>query len=90
MLLRLWADGRGEVGTEWCFRLEPPGEDIRPLVPDVDGHARFIEGDAFPHQALPGLTFAAYEVFAVLNRPAKQRLELGSTIRIASACPLRA
>jgi len=26
---------RGEIGTEWRFRLEPPGEDIRPFVPDV-------------------------------------------------------
>jgi Uma2 family endonuclease len=30
-----WAKGRGEVGPEWRFRLEPPGEEIRPLVPDV-------------------------------------------------------
>jgi Uma2 family endonuclease len=35
MLLHPWADGRGEIGTEWRFRLEPPGEDIRPFVPDV-------------------------------------------------------
>jgi Uma2 family endonuclease len=35
MLLSAWATGRGEVGSEWRFRLEPPGEDIRPLVPDV-------------------------------------------------------
>jgi Uma2 family endonuclease len=35
MLLRPWANGRGEIGTEWRFRLEPPGEDIRPFVPDV-------------------------------------------------------
>jgi Uma2 family endonuclease len=35
MRLRPWADGQGEIGTEWRFRLEPPGEDIRPLVPDV-------------------------------------------------------
>ncbi|MBV8371342.1 MAG: Uma2 family endonuclease [Candidatus Eremiobacteraeota bacterium] len=36
-LLRLsaWADGRGRVGTEWRFRVSPPDEDIRPLVPDV-------------------------------------------------------
>jgi Uma2 family endonuclease len=30
-----WAAGRGEVGTEWRFRLQPPGEIRRPLVPDV-------------------------------------------------------
>jgi Uma2 family endonuclease len=30
-----WAEARGEVGTEWRFRVGPPGEVIRPLVPDV-------------------------------------------------------
>jgi Uma2 family endonuclease len=30
-----WAEGRGRVGTEWHFRVNPPGEVIRPLVPDV-------------------------------------------------------
>ena len=30
-----WAEGRGRVGTEWRFRVNPPGEAIRPLVPDV-------------------------------------------------------
>ena len=30
-----WAEDRGEVGSEWRFRVAPPGEDIRPLVPDV-------------------------------------------------------
>ncbi len=30
-----WAAGRGEVGTEWRFRIAPPGEVRRPLVPDL-------------------------------------------------------
>jgi Uma2 family endonuclease len=30
-----WAKGRGEVGSEWRFRLAPPGEIRRPLVPDL-------------------------------------------------------
>jgi Uma2 family endonuclease len=30
-----WARGRGEVGSEWRFRIAPPGEAIRPLVPDL-------------------------------------------------------
>jgi Uma2 family endonuclease len=30
-----WAEGRGEVGTEWRFRVRPEGRPIRPLVPDV-------------------------------------------------------
>jgi len=30
-----WATGRGKVGPEWRFRVAPPGEIRRPLVPDV-------------------------------------------------------
>ena len=30
-----WAMGRGRVGPEWRFRVAPPGEIRRPLVPDV-------------------------------------------------------
>jgi Uma2 family endonuclease len=33
--LMRWAEGRGEVGTEWRFRIAPPGQIRRPLVPDV-------------------------------------------------------
>jgi len=30
-----WSAGRGQVATEWRFRASPPGEEVRPLVPDV-------------------------------------------------------
>lgn len=33
--IEAWSDGRGEVATEWRFRIAPPGEARRPLVPDV-------------------------------------------------------
>jgi Uma2 family endonuclease len=33
--LRRWEPGPGETGTEWRFRIAPPGEIRRPLVPDV-------------------------------------------------------
>jgi Uma2 family endonuclease len=33
--LTLWATGRGQVGPEWRFRVAPPGEIRRPLVPDL-------------------------------------------------------
>lgn len=33
--MNVWSRGRGEVGTEWRFRIEPPGEPRRPLVPDI-------------------------------------------------------
>ncbi len=34
-MLIAWSRGRGEVGTEWRFRVAPPGEPRRPLVPDI-------------------------------------------------------
>jgi Uma2 family endonuclease len=33
--LSTWAEGRGEVATEWRFRIAPAGEIRRPLVPDI-------------------------------------------------------
>ncbi len=33
--LSRWATGHGQVGPEWRFRVAPPGEIRRPLVPDV-------------------------------------------------------
>lgn len=33
--LNTWAGGRGEVATEWRFRIAPAGERRRPLVPDI-------------------------------------------------------
>jgi Uma2 family endonuclease len=44
-----WADegGHGRVGTEWRFRVAPPGEIVRPLVPDVSYLAyRALAADA--------------------------------------------
>ncbi len=33
--LAAWAGERAQVGSEWRFRIAPPGEIRRPLVPDV-------------------------------------------------------
>jgi Uma2 family endonuclease len=33
--LQRWAHGRGAVGSEWQFRLAPPRELVRTLVPDI-------------------------------------------------------
>lgn len=33
--LQAWSGADGEVGTEWRFRVAPPGASSRPLVPDV-------------------------------------------------------
>jgi Uma2 family endonuclease len=35
-LLRAWAaNGHGRVSSEWRFRVAPPGQVVRPLVPDL-------------------------------------------------------
>ncbi len=56
--LAQWAKGRGDVGTQWRFRIAPPGEVRRPVVPDVAYVA-----------ALPGFSLALPALFAVLERP---------------------
>jgi Uma2 family endonuclease len=43
--LKRWAAGRGEVGTEWRFRIAPAGEARRPLVPDV----AYVSNDRLRH-----------------------------------------
>ncbi len=45
--LRSWARGRGRVASEWRFRIAPPGEMIRPLVPDLS----FLAYDRMPEAA---------------------------------------
>ena len=44
-----WADATdaGRVGTEWRFRVAPPGEAVRPLVPDVS----FLSYETLPRDA---------------------------------------
>jgi len=46
-----WARGRGEVGTEWRFRIALAGEPRRPLVPDI----AFVASERL--RALPTTTF---------------------------------
>jgi Uma2 family endonuclease len=45
-----WArsTGRGFAGSEWRFRIQPPGEIRRPLVPDV----AFLSYDRLPYEAM--------------------------------------
>jgi len=47
--LTTWADDgdHGRVGTEWRFRVAPPGAVVRPLVPDVG----YLAYDALPADA---------------------------------------
>jgi len=73
--LTAWADAgaRGRVATEWRFRIAPPGEIVRPLVPDV----AFLSYDGLPRDAggddveMPlGAPTVAVEIRSRGDRPA--------------------
>lgn len=70
-LLLPWARGRGEVGPEWRFRVQPPGESRRPLVPDI----AFVSGERLrgltdDEMQIPALApTVAVEVLSPRDRP---------------------
>lgn len=61
-----WAEGRGEVGTEWRFRIAPPGEVRRPLVPDLAyvSNARLAGLEGADLQAPPLAPDVAIEILS--------------------------
>jgi Uma2 family endonuclease len=64
--LEAWSHGRGEVATEWRFRIAPPGESSRPLVPDV----AFVFIDrlrGLSHEAIQAPAFAPTVAVEVLS-----------------------
>lgn len=66
-----WTDGRGRLASEWRFRLAPPGEVRRPLVPDVSyvSFAR-LAADAYDDADAPVIPpDAAFEVLSKKSRP---------------------
>jgi len=72
--LAAWADAgqRGRIGTEWRFRVTPPGALTRPLVPDV----AFLSYESVPRDAAPELVevplaapTVAVEVLSPGDRP---------------------
>ncbi|HTW86021.1 MAG TPA: Uma2 family endonuclease [Candidatus Sulfotelmatobacter sp.] len=70
-----WADaGRcGRVGTEWRFRIAPPGEIVRPLVPDVAYLSYEALAEDAPDDAVQvpiGAPTLAVEVLSPDDRPA--------------------
>ncbi len=85
--LAAWAEGRGQCGPEWRFRLQPPGEARRPLVPDL----AYVSDER-----LRGLTYAeaeapafapdvAIEILSPEDRPAR----LAAKLRVYFACGTR-
>ena len=82
ILVRTWACGgrHGRAGTEWRFRVFPPGEIVRPLVPDVAfrSYAALAEDAPPPAVAVPlGAPTVAFEVLA----PHELRSDVDDKIR---------
>ena len=67
-----WEKGHGEVAPEWCFRIAPPGEIRRPLVPDIafvsSDRLRGLEG--YDLEVPPFAPDVAVEILSPGYRPA--------------------
>ena len=77
--LAAWAEGRGEVGTEWRFRIAPPGEIRRPLVPDVAYVAkeRLIGLEGRDLEAPPFAPDVAVEILSPGDRAVRVEHKIG-------------
>lgn len=78
--LDLWSRGRGEVATEWRFRIAPPGEPLRPLVPDI----AFVSIDrlrGLPHEEIQAPAFAPTVAVEILS-PRDNPLDVADKIAV--------
>jgi Uma2 family endonuclease len=77
-----WADatGSGRVGTEWEFRVTPPHEMTRPLVPDV----AFLSYDrlAYDHDDMAQIPYMAPDVAVEIISPGDQRRDIEEKVRV--------
>jgi Uma2 family endonuclease len=83
LALDAWAAGRGRVGVEWRFRIAPPGEVIRPLVPDVAylSYER-LGPDADDTAQVPlGAPSVAIEILSPDDRPGDVRDKIATYLR---------
>jgi Uma2 family endonuclease len=81
--LDAWAQGRGSVGTEWRFRVAPPGEPMRPLVPDIAfvSAARLSPLSREERQAPPFAPTIAVEVVSPGDRADDVDDKIGTYLR---------
>lgn len=80
--LATWAEEgrRGRVGPEWRFRVTPPGEVTRPLVPDVG----YLAYEALPENAPPEsveVPLAAPTLAVEVLSPGDRRRDVEDKIR---------
>jgi Uma2 family endonuclease len=85
--LLAWAreHGRGRVGSEWEFRLQPPGEVRRPLVPDVAyiSYERLAYGATDDIADMPRI---APDVVVEVLSPGDREKDLQEKIRVYLTC----
>jgi Uma2 family endonuclease len=77
-----WAreHGAGRVGAEWDFRLAPPGEPRRPLVPDV----AFLSYERVAYEDDEGasIPFVAPNAVVEILSPGDARRDVDEKIRV--------
>ncbi len=80
--LGAWADqtGAGRVGTEWEFRVTPPHEQTRPLVPDV----AFLSYDrlGYNEDAAAQIPYMAPDVAIEVRSPKDREADVNEKIRV--------
>jgi Uma2 family endonuclease len=86
-VLHEWAGDRGMVGVEWSFRVTPPGERTRPLVPDVAylSYERFLSLDREDRDLPP----IAPEIVVEVLSPGDLRHDIDEKIRVYLAFGVR-
>ncbi|MBV8668471.1 MAG: Uma2 family endonuclease [Candidatus Eremiobacteraeota bacterium] len=80
--LGAWADATasGRVGTEWEFRVTPPHEPTRPLVPDV----AFLSYErlGFDEDEAAQIPYMAPDVAIEIDSPDDRRADIDEKIRV--------
>jgi Uma2 family endonuclease len=86
--LRAWEKGHGQVSSEWRFRIAPPGQIRRPLVPDVAyvSAERLAGLQGRDLEAPPFAPDVAVEILSPDDRPA--RVEHKIAVYIAGGASL--
>ncbi len=80
--LSAWADntGSGRVGTEWEFRVTPPHEPTRPLVPDV----AFLSYDRLGYELddVAQIPYMAPDVAIEIVSPGDRSIDIDEKVRV--------
>ena len=80
IVLAAWSRGRGEVGTEWRFRISVENEARRPLVPDI-AFVAFERMRGLTHDQLQAPAFAPTVALEILS-PGDNPLDVASKIDV--------